>query len=396
SCTDIFIPPPFTTTMPEKQQGQQIIEGLDLDALMQAMRGPGRNLLVKLESENVNAPFTITIVQDGDIKRGKTSNYGPVEIGQELIRIAEMVNSAASKSIFDEAPILEGDEADADTRHNLQEAMDLVATAGWQLYEFLYACPAFKYLIDCIKTLDPGSRIAISTDRCFLPWNILYPKAFNPKWNNNGSSSAESQLFWGHLYHFETRLLCEIGDQPRQLSDKGKRLVNLNVNPSLEKKLAEGPTPLICTHERFFLNKEYVEKFNKSGSEIQQVLTSKSTEAGLLYFYCHGESEKPYQVGHSERLEFQEGFEHFRPGDIRTDPKFKASPVVFLNSCGSGAFSPLLFNNFHERLKIAGARGMIVTDFSIPIKTGGYIGQIILNEYAERKPIGKSLFELRN
>lgn len=379
----------------QAQQGQQVIEDLNLDDLDQAKKSRGRNLGVKLDVEDFC--FTVTVVEDGEIKKGERSKYGPAEIGAELIRITEIVNEAAIKTIFDEAPYLEKDEKDANILRHLQHTLDVVATAGWQLYKFLSACPAFKGLLGAVEKLDPGSRIAIHTERCFLPWNILYPNEFNWKWERNGLPSANPRLFWGYRYHFETRLVGGIGETSRKFSDVGNPMLSVNVNPSLEEQLGKGPQPPFYTHEVFCskIDGRYVEQFNKNSEAIEGVLIRKSTGAGLLYFYCHGKSEKPYQLGHSERLEFQDGFANFHPQDIPCEPQFKTSPVVFLNSCGSGAFSPLVFSNFLSQLKQVGAQGMIVTDFPVPTKIGGYIGQTILKDYVNGTPIGESLFTLR-
>ena len=79
---------------------------------------------------------------------------------------------------------------------------------------------------------------------------------------------------------------------------------------------------------------------------------------------------------------------------IKEKPPFSKQPVVFLNSCSSGAFSLLSFVNFHRKFKSVGVRGMIVTDFAVPILVGAVIGQKLITNYLGGIPIGKVLLEL--
>jgi hypothetical protein len=94
-----------------------------------------------------------------------------------------------------------------------------------------------------------------------------------------------------------------------------------------------------------------------------------------------------------EKLELAKG-DSFGEELITSTSVFNSQPVVFLNSCSSGAFPPLSFNNFHRKFRSVGVQGMIVTDFAVPILVGAVVGQRVIKSYLDGFSLGRALLDL--
>jgi hypothetical protein len=286
----------------------------------------------------------------------------------------------------------------------LDECLRLLATAGWRLYNSLRQDPAFLTVLNEISALPPhsrdvSSRIAIHTDHCFIPWGILYPYDYNCERQN--PPPPDHQQFWGYRYHIECLL---IGDSPKTATKSSryrvkpihKPFVSLNVNPTIDGTLTDNLGLARQSHKTFFtrsvpmLNGELLNDPQKIKALLQQI----QAPATFLYFYCHGRNQNPYQPSQTEELELAPNITinpHFLPEGIM----FPNKPVVFLNSCSSGAFSSLSLLNFHAKFKSAGAAGLIVTDFSVPVAFAAAFGQEIIRRYLHGQKLGEALLEFR-
>lgn len=86
-----------------------------------------------------------------------------------------------------------------------------------------------------------------------------------------------------------------------------------------------------------------------------------------------------------------------QPADLGAGSPYKNAPIVFLNSCMAGAFSPLTFSTFLSKFRKRGALGMIATTFAIPIAFGARFGEEVVACYLMRRgSLAVALWELRH
>ena len=84
------------------------------------------------------------------------------------------------------------------------------------------------------------------------------------------------------------------------------------------------------------------------------------------------------------------------PGFIDTSTRYTASPLVFLNSCSSGAANPLSFTRFQQKFREKGAVGLVATFFPVPILFAAAFGQELLRRYViDDFALGETLWQLR-
>jgi hypothetical protein len=179
---------------------------------------------------------------------------------------------------------------------------------------------------------------------------------------------------------------------------KGKNLVSLNLNPTIDEDFKELPYSPIREHRNFYQNelrKNKLGQLRVGGEAIKKNLLSKS-RANVIYLYCHGRSDDPYDGGGGEQLELDRDDviepDFFNYGEN----KYLRGPIVILNSCSSGAYSPLSFSTFHSQLLKRGALGVIGTTLPMPAAFASAFGQRLIREYITGgKTIGEVLLRLR-
>jgi hypothetical protein len=276
----------------------------------------------------------------------------------------------------------------------LHKCLESLATAGWQLYRQLSEDAACKRVLQEINELPPGSRIAINTDGCFIPWGILYPTEFNEAWPDDQKAPVDPQQFWGYRFLIESLLVGSFSHEPQPL--QREIFVSLNINQSIDDKLKDYLSFALQSHKTFFEHtmQAHSGEIRNTPDSIKALLSDKQAQASFMYFYCHGQSEKAFQPGQREKIEIAPKT-FLDPFSISEKHTFPNHPVVFLNSCSAGAVSPLSFLNFSKRFKSTGAEGMIVPDFAVPIKFAAAFGQEIMHRYLDGQAIGEALLDLR-
>jgi hypothetical protein len=128
---------------------------------------------------------------------------------------------------------------------------------------------------------------------------------------------------------------------------------------------------------------------------IKKLLLSNS-RANVIYLYCHGRSDDPFDKGGGEQLELDENTiiepSFFDYGQN----KYRRGPIVILNSCSSGAYSPISFSNFYSELMKRRALGVIGTTIPMPATFASAFGQRLIRDYLKGdKAIGEVLLNLR-
>jgi hypothetical protein len=246
--------------------------------------------------------------------------------------------------------------------------LDFMLTAGWELYQTLQKDEAFKALVDAVEALPFDSHVEIWTNGCSLPWAILYPEPFDVDWSDEEKEAGRHpEKLWGFRFSIE----CLVKDGHKRLANPvyRERFVSMCLNPHIDNDVPSSDVyKPVVEHRLFyeklpgFSDKERLEGFQQIKAFLQNQTPSATT---LIYFYCPGASADPAE-GKAEQLELERK-RFITPTTIGpTFDRFPRRPLVFLNSCSSGAFSPLVFTSFLDKFRENGAEGMVASSFAVP------------------------------
>lgn len=323
-------------------------------------------------------------------------------LGDRLVKIRNKLSDIATRGIWSEL-----EDPFSPPPDQVQEVftsfMEIVVSEGAALYKQLVDEPELGPYIRKINELKPGSSITVETDCALFPWEILYPHEFNvglPK-NVKAGIEIDAANLWGNKFLIDYIIAPRNGSPgvpPVAKHCSGKNLISLNLNPTIDEDFEQLPYRPVKEHRKFYeaeLRKHGLGQWKVGGEAIKKNLLSKS-KANIIYLYCHGKSDDPYDGGGGEQLELDKDHiiepEFFDYGDN----KYLRGPIVILNSCSSGAYSPFSFSTFHSQLVKRGALGVIGTTLPMPATFASAFGQRLIREYIKSgKTIGEVLLDLR-
>lgn len=289
-------------------------------------------------------------------------------------------------------------------------AVNLLAEAGYSLWEVLTTDPDLEAILVRIKDLPEGSRIRIRTNGVYIPWEILYPEKFdgedvNPK---DGTSlwPVKNQLFWGARFIIESTEFLKTNDnQARQsemtmhqsIASDSKAYFCINMTGDGLQQPAQAHCGWIMKwrDDRKKSAKEVPTiEILDNGETVRKVFVGKEKlTAKWIYLYSHGRGG-----GGSPAAELEVGGEagYIQPWDISDTTPYKGRPIVFLNTCSSADFGLFSALNFYSVMRKKGALGVLGTSFSVPTLVAAAIGQRISQDYIEGKDdIGCLLLKMR-
>lgn len=284
----------------------------------------------------------------------------------------------------------------------LEQFCEKVVTAGYTLFsELSRDDEPFKNVLSKIDTLPDGSKISIMTDCAFLPWEILYPRRYHFDWPQEQKSEASynPKSLWGYRFLFDTFLIN------REKNNKGvdssvptsPMVFTFGLNTSIEERYAKAAYKPIAAQKKAFgtYNSQTVScDILETGATIQAMLFRSNYPTRLIYLYCHGQSTGLFQPGQREHLELDKNVT-LEPIALNESVQFPNTPLIFLNSCSSGSFSPLSFSNFLSKFQEKGACGLVTTSFPIPGSFAAEFGKVLVDGYVKGRPIGAILYTLR-
>jgi hypothetical protein len=285
-----------------------------------------------------------------------------------------------------------------------KQCMELTIEEGSTLYAELSA----SGLHDILQRLDQmpdGSRLRISTDCAFLPWEIMYPEAFStgvPE--KHRPSPAQPEKLWGYRFVTSYNLLdtgqtkVQWGELRAAHKAGGPPFVSLNLNSTIEQAFAGRPFHPIQHHRDFCTSRlaaTHVGQVFDSTDGIYGQLYAPERQPTFLYLYCHGRNTIPFAPGNIELLEIDTNVQ-IEPNDLSAATGFYArAPIVFLNSCTSGQPSPLSFSSFHSAFRGRKAMGIIGTAIEMPATFGAAFGCKLIERYLAGQPLGVAVYALR-
>ncbi|HEX8162883.1 MAG TPA: hypothetical protein VF538_13515 [Pyrinomonadaceae bacterium] len=323
-------------------------------------------------------------------------------LGDKFLKIRDKLSDIATRGIWSELsdPLAPSPGVSYEIFKGFTET---VVSEGAALYKQLISEPELGPYIKKINDLPPGSSISIETDCALLPWEILYPYEFNtglPKGIKSGIKIVPEKM-WGNRFIIEYFISPRNGSSgvpPVEEHESGRSFVSLNVNPTIDGLFEGLQYKPVKKHKSFFnshLRRKKIGELNMNGEAIKRMLLS-DTAANIIYLYCHGKSDDPYEKGGGEQLELDQD-DVIEPAffDYGSN-KYLRGPIVILNSCSSGAYSPLSFSTFHAQLIKRRALGVIGTTLPMPATFACAFGQQMIQNYLKGdETIGEVLLRLR-
>ena len=238
------------------------------------------------------------------------------------------------------------------------------AQAGGVLYRALREDPTFCSVLDYIEgRAEPGTRLTIVTRDVSLPWELLYPQRFDADAPDDWPLQPE--LFWGTRFALETQFLGE-GDYASLLKARrqAKATASLNLNPTITVD-ADQPRKVHDALAAALRAQGPTVEVNADGRNIRDVVVRAKTDATLIYLFCHGSPPPSPAAPRPESLELDNGCS-VSVDQIDEQRVYRNAPVIFLNACSAGAFSPLSFTGFLRAFRRKKALGLIAPSFPVP------------------------------
>ncbi|MBV9958266.1 MAG: CHAT domain-containing protein [Acidobacteria bacterium] len=371
---------------------------LNLDELMAGKDRTQRTAVLAISAlgQTLNAYYRNNETQETRVYQFQTIDRDM--LAKRIGKTSAKLSPVASDDIWSEPcnPITSPAEGSAQAYEDL---LKRVVTEGSILYADLSEDEDLGKLLDKISALQTGSVVQISTNCAFLPWEILYPRSYNMERDDD---PPQEQELWGNRFLIESLLIGEIGDitGPFAAHEHSAPFVSLNFNPTIDETGAfEGSAYKPVADQISVAQNSYAGKVSKLeinvGKEaIKKMIAQKNYAATLIYFYCHGQSDGTFIVTQDEKLEVDRNF-YIDPAFIDNSINFSNGPIIFLNSCSSGQYSPLSLTNFFSRFKEKQALGLIATSFPVPATFGAAFGEELIKRYLDGMTIGEALWRLR-
>lgn len=312
-----------------------------------------------------------------------------------LARIRADLEALAGHAVWEKVSDPFNPPADGGVRRGLDKCLRLAAAAGAALYSELSADRDFAEVLKRIDALPADTLLSIRTDCAYLPWELLYPGKFQA----DGDAAPQAQQFWGNRFVIEC-LQTGFGKEyrtPINRHQSSTARFSFNLNTAIDEAFAGKGFLPVASHDAFkgeLAADGVAADVYESGDDIRRLLRTENCESTLFYFYCHGQNDKPLADDHTEKLEIaRDAF--LEPRQLDDGVTYPRGPLVFLNSCSSGAFSPLSFTSFLTRFREKEALGLVATSFTIPAAFAAIFGQALMRRYARGEPLGRALLGLR-
>jgi hypothetical protein len=336
----------------------------------------------------------------------------------------------------------------------LKNALKRLATVGWDLYRKILPLEERRKLVPVLEPERQTIHVAHVLLDKVIPWSVLYDERYDAdrEEDEQGRGPVEHTACLAALPRADGTLPATVcGLHPeclfhpdkiaRREAEKGPWLERdtvacplhfwgfkhiLEIPPqqvppgAAEKKiwdrvLADGPARLAAgIHAKLDLAGPHSLDLDKfvSRPSAPAVWTSKSSrrdvflkelkdlDLDLIYLYCHARGGLADPAIKPPYLELQEQTQT-APGKINAsaldyDKPWKHHPLVFLNGCGTVAFSPDALSPFIVTLvRDREASGVIGTEIPVWEQLASEVAIEFLNRFLAGQPAGEALLEVR-
>ena len=318
-------------------------------------------------------------------------------------RLLDRVNHTLGNGFYIASAWSEFDGSATDTPGNariLAAATERIAQAGWQLYQELSGDTILQQVLTYINNVtEQNTIITIRTKDVYLPWELLYPFRFDTEFDDEDRARwpLKTEAIWGGRFAIET---IQTGEGPYGQQQMARRKAppsaSINVNPTITLDGTTKPHQPRLVHNNLvhsLKRKGCLVQLNDKCQSIRSVLLKARDHSTLIYVFCHG-SLSSDREGEELLLDTNCSVQPRAIDDERTFPN---GPVIFLNACHSGAFSPLSFTNFLRIFRRKHSLGLISTNFTVPTCFAATFGAEVVTAYftIKEKNLSRILLDLR-
>jgi hypothetical protein len=211
-----------------------------------------------------------------------------------------------------------------------------------------------------------------------IPWALLYGREINyvpgrtrvcPEFLTHGPDAACPfandpytvcpYAFWGFRFAIE-QLPCWITSETARMPKLVCQIANgrpLQINLNVWRNF-----PLWSTHRDKIKAAGQVEIFvAEEVAQLEKIWQNHAQDLEIVYFYCHGGVDD--LIGPYLQLSDAPIGSNFLEA---SKPKWPHAPLVFLNGCATGDYSPSSYLSLISDFREAGACGVVGTECSVP------------------------------
>ena len=291
----------------------------------------------------------------------------------------------------------------------LNACLPSLANAGRELYRLLLPPNQADGAEKLQAVLTPNTVIQVNPvlGKVTIPWALLYERKIRQSRQNrvcenftqhnldctNCPNKNDLQIicphaFWGYRYSIE-QLPCWTSNKHysvalvRQIKNEKQLQLSFNVYREFE-RWREHLLKLEAAGSVNILPAEEMLELESIWGEYGQVLD-------LVYFYCHGGVEempkRPYLEISDDRIysNFLECYES----------TWLHHPLVFLNGCATGDYSPESYVSLIDDFLNAGASGVVGTECPVSETFAEYYATEVFQHLFAGKPLGQAMLEVR-
>ncbi|HWQ12312.1 MAG TPA: CHAT domain-containing protein [Roseiflexaceae bacterium] len=288
--------------------------------------------------------------------------------------------------------------------------LEELAFIGRDLYQTLFygrlgeSTAEAKAMGDCLRDLSREHTldIKIVSDRFTFPWQLLYDRP-------DDGEPVDPDGFWGFKHIIQFMPEFSAGTQVNfgtEIVVQGKLPLAVVYDERID---AQFGFPVIAEQRATFgANADLEVKELTKSADVISLLRDQNAPP-VIYFYVHNESLLPAEVDKKRpelpigtdaaRITTSEGELLLRDIKRRASvelPKFKNTPLIFLNACQGAELVPGQFDGVLPYFMQRGARGAIGTEVNTPVNFAARFGAELIAEFAKgEKTLGELLLERR-
>jgi hypothetical protein len=275
-------------------------------------------------------------------------------------------------------------------------ALRTLARAGARLFQQLFLHPGAgadariigEWLRD--QAMDPACllKVQVVASQVPLPWAMLYL----------GDASEGAQLDWN--YFLGMRHIIEQMPLEQSLNTRGSQIpsepsltVSLNVNTSIDP--LRGMT-LVAGHQQYWRDTAAARRglmlvSRATTTEVVRALADPATGDQIMYFFCHAKANADPHLteiimGRNDRVSLAD-----LNLDAPTTIQLAGNPLVFMNASAD----PLFYNVFVPYFMAKGARGVIGSEFALPVLFAIEWANAFFDRFLDGATVGETVLTLR-
>jgi hypothetical protein len=125
--------------------------------------------------------------------------------------------------------------------------------------------------------------------------------------------------------------------------------------------------------------------------ELEDIWASHSSDLDIVYFYCHGGIDEFEQLPYLQ-LSDDKIYSNFIEA---CEVNWQHRPLVLLNGCATGDYSPESYMSLIDDFRSAGASGVIATECPVPEMFAEPYAFALLTRVFRGEPLGKAMLAVR-